>query len=192
MSIELSGKVVKAMILEGENGIVSTSKDNVRITWAGFEGDLHAGVTMPSGSRQKNFERGTEIRNTRQVSILSEEELAEVATELGLEHIAAEWIGANLLLSGIPDLTRLPPGTRLYFSDGVSIVVEEENFPCALAAKSVQEQVPDQPHVEGDFIKAAMHKRGVVAWVEHPGNIRPGDEVSVSVPEQYVYQIEAK
>ena len=191
MSIELSGKVVKAMIMEGENGIVSTSKDNVRITWAGFEGDLHAGVTMPSGSRQKQFPRGTDIRNTRQVSILSEEELAEIAAELGLERVEAEWIGANLLLSGIPDLTRLPPGTRLYFSDGVSIVVEEENFPCAIAARSVQEQVTDQPHIESQFIKAAMHKRGVVAWVERPGNIRPGDEVGVSVPEQYVYQVKA-
>jgi MOSC domain-containing protein YiiM len=191
MTIELSGKVIKTMIMEGENGILSTSKDSVKVTWAGFEGDQHAGVTMPSGGRQKKyFPRGTDIRNTRQVSILSVEELAEVAEEMDLDSVEAEWIGANLVLSGIPELTRLPPGTRLYFSGGVSIVVEEENFPCSLAAKSVQEQVPDVPEAGDRFIKAALHRRGLVAWVERPGTIRPGDTVSVSVPEQYVYQVE--
>ena len=192
MTIELSGKVIKAMIMEGENGILSTSQEQVRVTWAGFAGDRHAGVTMPSGSRQKkHFPRGTEIRNTRQVSILSQEELAAVAAEIGLDAVAAEWVGANLLLSGIPELTRLPPGTRLYFSGGVSIVVEEENFPCSIAAQSVQEQLPGIPEAGSQIVKAAMHRRGVVAWVECPGTIRPGEAVSVSVPEQYVYPVEA-
>ncbi|MCZ7542157.1 MAG: hypothetical protein M5R40_00830 [Anaerolineae bacterium] len=33
----------------------------------------------------------------------------------------------------------------------------------------------------------AVHKRGVVGWVERPGVIRPGDRVRVEVPEQALY-----
>ena len=34
------------------------------------------------------------------------------------------------------------------------------------------------PH---SFPKAALHKRGVTGWVEHPGEIKPGDTVEIRV-----------
>ena len=37
------------------------------------------------------------------------------------------------------------------------------------------------------FVKAAMHKRGVVAWVEAEGLIRTGDQITVWIPPQRIY-----
>jgi hypothetical protein len=34
----------------------------------------------------------------------------------------------------------------------------------------------------------AKRLRGLVAWVEKPGIIRAGEEISVRVPEQWIYQ----
>ena len=38
------------------------------------------------------------------------------------------------------------------------------------------------------FPKVAKRLRGLVAWVEKPGTIMPGEAVSVRVPEQWVYR----
>ncbi len=50
----------------------------------GIEGDRHAGWTRKADARVPFYPRGTVIRNTRQVSLVSVEELAEMATALGL------------------------------------------------------------------------------------------------------------
>ena len=38
------------------------------------------------------------------------------------------------------------------------------------------------------FPKVAKRLRGLVAWVEKPGRIAAGEEVSVRVPEQWIYK----
>lgn len=38
------------------------------------------------------------------------------------------------------------------------------------------------------FPKAAKRLRGLVAWVEKPGTIKAGEEMSVRVPEQWIYR----
>lgn len=38
------------------------------------------------------------------------------------------------------------------------------------------------------FPKVAKRLRGVVAWVEKPGVIEAGEEISVRVPEQWIYR----
>ena len=56
--------------------------------WGGPEGEAHGGVTRPSCSRVAALHpRGTEIANVRQPSIVSREELDEIAREMGL-HVA--------------------------------------------------------------------------------------------------------
>ena len=45
------------------------------------------------------------IRNDRQISIVSAEELALIAKELHVPEVKPEWLGANLLISGIPNLS---------------------------------------------------------------------------------------
>ncbi len=153
--------------------------------FTGMAGDCHGGLTRKSDSRMlKQYKRNTEVRNARQVSILSAEELAEVADRMGIPAVKAEWVGANMVLSGIPDLTLLPPSTRLQFPSGAMIVVDAENHPCRYPADIIARHHPEQ---KKGFVAAAMHKRGVVGWVEAEGVIRTGDNVTLWIPPQRIY-----
>ncbi len=156
------------------------------LTFAGPEGDCHTGETRKSDSRTlKLYPRNIDIRNVRQLTLLSVEELADVAAELGIEAIDPGWFGANVLIEGIPDLTLLPPSTRLQFPSGATVVVDMENMPCRQIADRVGERYPD---VQSRVVKASTHKRGVTVWVEREGDIRNGDAVSVFVPPQRLYE----
>jgi hypothetical protein len=44
-----------------------------RVTMEGFEGDRHAGMTMLANGHTPMYRRGTVIRNSRQVSLVSVE-----------------------------------------------------------------------------------------------------------------------
>ena len=56
----------------------------------GFSGEEHAGPTRPSCSRVlSQHPRATTIRNVRQLAVLSAEEIAQIATEMGLDTL--EW-----------------------------------------------------------------------------------------------------
>ncbi len=99
----------------------------------GIVGDFHAGQTRRSGSREPWYARGTEMRNERQLSIVAPDELAVIAGRMGLAELKPEWIGANLLLDGIPSLSMLPSGTLLFFKGGVTIKIDAQNGPCRYA-----------------------------------------------------------
>jgi len=63
----------------------STPREVLRLSFAGPEGEDHAGLTRPSDSRVlAQYPRDTEIRNVRQLSILSEEDIAAIAAKMGL------------------------------------------------------------------------------------------------------------
>ncbi|MBA3448804.1 MAG: molybdenum cofactor sulfurase [Pseudaminobacter sp.] len=158
----------------------------------GFEGiakDFHAGYTRRSGGREPWYPRGTEMRNERQLSIVAPDELALVAERMGLAEVRPEWIGANLLLDGVPRLSMLPSGTMLFFKGGVTLKIDAQNGPCRLAGRSIAEhtKMPDIQAGSLLFPKVAKRLRGLVAWVEKPGRIVAGEEVSVRVPEQWIY-----
>ena len=180
------GRVEAALInRDRSEGLVSARVDKVAVSFSGFEGDSHAGLTREACVRTKHqYREGTQIRNTRQVSILSQEELAEVAGALALEVIEPEWVGANLLISGIPTLTLLPPSSRLIFSGGASLVVDMENAPCAYPAEIIEQHHPGKGK---GFPRAARQKRGLIAWVEREGTISPGDDVVLHIPPQRIY-----
>ncbi|SET37663.1 MOSC domain-containing protein [Oceanicella actignis] len=157
----------------------------VEATFEGFAGECHGGLTRPSCSRvAAQYPKGTEIRNARQVSILSVEELADIAARMGLEALRPEWLGANLVLEGIPDLTLLPPSSRLIFASGASIVVDMENGPCQFPAQEIERERPGKGK---GFKPAAEGRRGLVGWVERPGPIALGDEVRLHVPPLRLY-----
>ncbi len=184
----LYGTVISTLVGLDPNTILSTPQASVQVTFAGIDGDFHAGLTRASSGRGAHYARGTEIRNDRQVTLVSVEELATAAQTMGIPGIQAEWICANLLVEGIPALTLLPPSTRLYFSGGVTLMVEGENAPCTGAGASIQAQYPDVPGLTNQFPKAAVHKRGVIASVERPGVIAVGETVRAEVPDLPPYQ----
>lgn len=145
------------------------------VVWEGFMGDKHFGLTMKSNSSQKAYPKGTEVRNLRQISIVSIEELEDVAKAMNLPTLDPAWVGANMLVSGVLGLTQLPSGSRLYFDNGVGIVIEGENLPCTTAGGSLQQQFPDRLDITTAFPKKAIGKRGLVGWVERPGKLTKGE-----------------
>jgi len=145
--------------------------------WAGPQGDRHYGLTMLSDARQKAaFPRGTEIRNHRQVSIVDISELSAIAINMGLTHLEPGTIADNIATAGIPELTQLPPLTRLIFQGGVVIMTGGENLPCTIAGALVADHYGSRPE---SFPAAAMGLRGITGWIEHPGTIRAGEAVQV-------------
>lgn len=152
------------------------------LTFAGYGGEVHAGLTRRSCSRVlRQHPRDTDIRNVRQLCVVSAEEMAEVAADMGLARMDYAWVGASLVLEGIPDLTHLPPSSRLQGPDGVTLVVDMENLPCQEPAVTIEKALPGQGK---GFKTAASGKRGVTAWVEREGTLRLGDEVRLHVPAQ--------
>ncbi len=166
-------------------GLEKIALTEAHLQFSGMEGDCHGGLTRPSDSRMlKQYKRGTTVRNSRQLSILSLEELAEVAERMGIPAVKPEWVGANLVVRGIPDLTLLPPSSRLQFPSGAMVVIDAENHPCRYPADIIARH---HPEARMGFVKAAMHKRGLVGWVEAEGMIRTGDAITIWIPPQRIY-----
>lgn len=189
-ALTLSGRVEGVFVVEGE-AVESTPRSELQLTYAGIVGDRHEGLVRPSGAREPWYPRGTRMRNERQISILSVEELAEVADALNLPRLPAEWIGANIAIAGVPHFSRLPPRTMLMFPSGATVRIDGDNGPCRKSGSSIVRHHPERKDVEFAFVKAAMNKRGLVGWVEREGVIRPGDEVKVRTWRQLAYPMEA-
>jgi hypothetical protein len=166
--------------------IRSVPLQEMPLTFAGYAGESHAGLTRPSCSRVlKQHPKGTEIRNARQLAVVSAEEMAEVARDMGLERMDYAWVGASLVVEGIADFTHVPPSSRLQGPDGVTLVVDMENLPCQEPAVTIDKALPGQGK---GFKRAAEGKRGVTAWVEREGVLRLGDEVRLHVPAQRAWR----
>lgn len=152
------------------------------LTLAGFAEESHGGLTRPSCSRVLALHpRGTAIRNSRQLCLVSAEEMAEVASGLGLEHWDHAWVGASVVLSGIPDFSHLPPSSRLQGPDGVTLVVDMLNRPCQEPAVTIAKATGGRGKA---FKTVAEGRRGVTAWVEREGMLRPGDRLRLFIPDQ--------
>jgi hypothetical protein len=189
MSTQLTARTVRVLIGPEKKSHVTRDMPEVRVAFEGFVGDRHAGLTRPADVRMPWFPKGTLVRNTRQVSIVSTEELALIAEALGLPQVLAAWLGANLELAGVPRLTQLPPGTRLFFPEDATLVVDAENEPCRKAGRALEAHYLERPGLANRFVKAAHQRRGLVGWVERPGLIRPGDRVKVKLPPAVTYSL---
>lgn len=191
---KLKGKVANVLAAKGTD-FVSQAVDELVLNYQGVEGDFHAGLTRASGAREPWYTRGTEMRNERQISILSVEELTEIAPAMELDELKPEWIGANLVLEGIPNMSYLPPRSLLFFDGGVTLRVDGYNAPCRLAGGSIATHVgavgdgedATRTDMALSFKDAAYMKRGLVAWVEREGVIKPGEDFTVRVWEQWLY-----
>ncbi|WP_160725191.1 MOSC domain-containing protein [Bacillus sp. USDA818B3_A] len=151
------------------------------LEFGGIRGDRHFGLTSKADSRQPMYPRGTEILNRRQITIVSEEELSQIASELGVEKVLPEWLGANLLVKGFPELTKLPLGSRILFPSGAGLICMGENMPCTLPGEEIQKQYETHSKLATRFVKAGFKRRGVVCAVERPGTINETDEVQILI-----------
>lgn len=185
----LKGQVAGIFAALGKD-FVSTAVDSLRLGFEGIENDVHAGHVRRSSSREPWYPRGTELRNERQLSILAVDELDSVARGMGIDEIRPQWIGANLVLDGVPLLSMLPSGTLLFFAGGATVKVDAQNKPCRIAGKSIAEHagMADIDAAAALYPKVAKRLRGLVGWVEKPGTIVAGEAVTVRVPEQWIYR----
>ncbi len=170
--------VEKVLFADDPSTFVTKEISRILVELGGIPGDRHYGILRPADSRQKMYPRGTMIANRRQISIVSVEECQQVADHMGVPEIKPEWLGANLLVSGIEKLTELPLGSRLLFPDGTGLICEGENEPCIGPGKEIEKAY----HLEGlhkIFVPSARKLRGIVCSVEREGNISKGDNIKV-------------
>jgi len=185
---KLAGRVAGTYIAAG-NGFETQACDALDLTFDGIRGDFHSGTTRRSGGREPWYARGTEIRNERQISIIAPDEMAIVASRMGIAEMRPEWLGANLTIEGVRRLSMIPSGTLMFFEGGVTLKVDGQNKPCRIAGRAIAEGAGMADREAGAllFPKSAGRLRGLVAWVEKPGVIRSGEAVSLRLPEQWIY-----
>lgn len=156
--------------------------DTAFASYEGFADDYHGGLTRASCVRVKSqHPEGTEIRNVRQLTILSVEEMREIAADIGIEALDPTHLGASLIVEGIPDFTHLPPSARLQATNGTTLVIDMLNAPCNFPAREVEKE--HEGHGKG-FKAAAIGKRGVCSWVEREGQLSIGDTLRLHIPAQ--------
>lgn len=181
--IQITGKVTWLGVVPARDlALASRPRDSLRLTFSGPDGEDHGGLTRPSCVRVKaQYRTGTTIRNTRQLSLVSAEDLSAISSKMEIVVFDPAWIGATMVISGIPDFTFLPPSSRLQFDGGATITVDMENRACTLPIPVIEADAPGHGRA---FKAAAKGRRGVTAWVEREGVVRLGDTVSVHVPDQ--------
>ena len=180
------GEITAILRSETKGTLESTAYDTIEFADAGVVGDKHFGFTIKSTGREMSlYPRGTLIRNNRQWSAISEEELADIAMKMGVKTVKPEWIGANLVIKGIPNFTKLPPLSMLTIRpdapDKVVLMIYGENKPCKSSHDKIVEKLGFEPTV--GFVPAAMGQRGLVGWIEKAGHVVVGDKFLVSIPQ---------
>lgn len=173
------------LVRDQDDGVASAPVEALDLDWGGPVGDVHHGQTRAACVRVKQqYRRGTEIANVRQLSLVSAEDLAEIARRLGIEAVQPEWLGATVMLEGIADFTAVPPSSRLVFDDGASLVIDMENAPCRYPAAEIDKAHPGHGSA---FPKLAVGLRGVTAWVERPGRLTLGARARLHIPPPRVW-----
>ncbi|WP_434052720.1 MAG: molybdenum cofactor sulfurase [Roseibium sp.] len=184
---KLDGKVEGVYRTTSPDDFQTAAAASLELGFEGVPGDRHAGFTRKSGGREPWYPRGTEMCNERQVSILSVDELSEIAARMDIGELKPEWIGGNILVSAIPNLTRIPPRTRLVFEGGTVIRVDGDNAPCRFAGAAIAANHPGREGLDLLFPKVARGLRGLVGYIEKPGVIEGGETVTAHIPEQWIY-----
>lgn len=90
-----------------------------------------------------------------------------------------EWLGANLLVKGFPELTKLTMGSRILFPSGAGLICMGENQPCTLPGDEIQKHYKDHEKLSFRFVRAGYKRRGIVCAVERPGEIYENDQVQI-------------
>ncbi|NVO57181.1 MOSC domain-containing protein [Rhodobacteraceae bacterium B1Z28] len=179
---EFTGEVVWLGHVPAGQSLRAQAVDSLDLDFSGDRGARHEGGNRASCVRVKNlYPEDTEIRNVRQLSVLSAEELDAIAQDMGLDSLDPSFLGVSIVLRGIPDFTHVPPSSRLQLADGVTITIDMENRPCVLPGREIE---ADKPGYGTAFKPAAKGRRGVTAWVERPGLLRVGDQMTLFVPDQ--------
>jgi len=178
----LNAEIVWLGVVPTSDTIRAVPRDQLELGLDGPVGEDHGGRTRKSCVRvSAQHPEGTEIANVRQLSVVSQEELDQIAAGCGLDAIDPIWLGATLVIKGIDDFSHVPPSSRLQGPDGVTLVIDMENRPCRYPGDEIEK---DRPGHGRAFRAAAKGMRGVTAWVERPGQLALGQTLRLHIPDQ--------
>jgi hypothetical protein len=172
---------------KGRLGFQSDTVETLALDFEGIVDNRHRGWLRKADARVPYLPRGTPIRNERHVSLVSREDLADVAAALDIPSIDPRWIGANIVVSGLQNVSFLPRGTHLFFEGGAILIVTDQNAPCTLAGEAIASHVPGRADIKQLFPKHAQGRRGVVCSVEHPGVVTAGTTLEARIPAQWIF-----
>ncbi|MFF9640867.1 MOSC domain-containing protein [Kitasatospora aureofaciens] len=171
----MSGTVVAV----SSNAEYSFSKPNrtgiTLLAGLGVEGDVHAGVTVRHRSR---VAQDPTVPNLRQVHLIHRELLTELA-ESGFD-VAPGALGENITTEGV-DLLGLPVGAVLRIGPEAEVEVTGLRNPCVQIENyraGLLKQVVSRTE-DGALVRRA----GIMGVVRAGGPVRPGDAITVVLPE---------
>jgi hypothetical protein len=194
---KITGQLVEVLLAAtvtkgaGPTPFHSTPQTTLTLDFEGICDNRHRGWTRPADGRVPYLARGTEMRNTRHVTLVSREDLAELARRLEIPtcdaRTLAATLGANLVVEGLEHLSFLPRGTRLLFDGGAILAVDDQNEPCTKTGEALQQANPGRSDLRTWFPKCAVGLRGLLATVERPGTLKPHTNVIARLPKQWLY-----
>jgi MOSC domain-containing protein YiiM len=140
----------------------------------GVEGDAHCGVTVKHRSR---VAVDPTQPNLRQVHLIHEELLDEL-NAAGFD-VAPGRMGENVTTRGI-DLLGLPVGARLKLGEAAEVEITGLRNPCA----QIEAFGPGllRAVLGRDAEGRLIRKAGIMGIVLAGGEIRPGDQIAVTLP----------
>jgi MOSC domain-containing protein YiiM len=168
---------VTAVSSRGGHGLGKETRDCIRlVTGLGVQDDAHQGATVQHLSRVR---RDPTQPNLRQVHLISAELHDELAGR-GFS-VSPGQMGENVTTRGI-DLLSLPTGATLRLGEHAVVEVTGLRNPCVQLeglAPGLMAAVLDRVE-DGSLIR----KAGVMSIVVADGEVRPGDRVTVTLPDR--------
>jgi MOSC domain-containing protein YiiM len=165
--------VVVSVNCSPQHGFSKSPQSAIRLVEGiGVEGDAHAGRTV---QHLYNKARHPDRPNLCQVHLIHAE-LFEVLAEKGFS-IGPGELGENITTRGI-DLLHLPEGSVLTIGEAI-IRITGLRSPCHQIDRF-------RPGLMNHLIEDARNRRflsGVMGTVESSGTVRPGDAISITLPQ---------
>lgn len=199
---ENQAQVVGLNTVEGESGspgidlvheLTELDLDFDGVKTSEFGRDRHYGQTRLARRYQIGSWAGRIVRNERQVSLATKEDLCEIADGLGISGIItdsnesvvefmSQTMAVNLVIDGEDIKRYIGPGTKLMIGSpeaGAIIDISEAHLPCKKPALSISRRLElDYEDLKSRFKEVSAEKRGFMAGVYSAGKIALHDQIS--------------
>ena len=169
--------IVAAVALSATHSFTKPTVEHIRLLEGlGVDGDAHRGTTVKHRSRVR---RDPTQPNLRQVHLIHGE-LHDQLRARGFA-VAPGDMGENVTTRGL-DLLALPAGTRLRLGGAATIEVTGLRNPC----HQLDDFLPGlmAATLDRDAHGNLVRKAGVMAIVITGGEVRPGDPITVELPQE--------
>lgn len=207
--LQATGIEVSGLYIVGDGAIWEAEpRSSLDIDFDGIAGDRHAELTRVMQPYESEQMRKLVVANDKHVSLVSGEDMVEIATgmdldiskveersELSIEHFVAKALAANILVSGEYLNNIALPGLILAFCSDPGEVksavrVTEYNAPCQKPLTNMLASLRSLDlSLGGDFVsqkerfkEVAAARRGWVGSVYIAGSIEIGDRIYTHTP----------